>query len=111
MTGEFVEKLKETYWIHALKTREQLSVRCKFFTKPKLKLTIIRSKKRPKGYPTKPKTLGQKIRKRRMDLGLLQKDVARFVGVVTDTVTLWEKGRKEPSKRYLKRIEQFLKKK
>ena len=88
-----------------------MSVRCKFFTKPKLKLTIIRSKKRPKGYPIKPKTLGQKIRKRRMDLGLLQKDVARFVGVVIDTVTLWEKGRKEPSKRYLKRIEQFLKKK
>jgi len=45
-----------------------------------------------------------------MDLGLFQKDVAKFVGVVTDTVTLWEKGRKEPSKRYFKRIEQFLKK-
>ena len=59
----------------------------------------------------KPKKLGERIRKRRMDLGLFQKDVARFVGVVTDTVTLWEKGRKEPSKRYLKRIKQFLKKK
>jgi DNA-binding XRE family transcriptional regulator len=45
-----------------------------------------------------------------MELGLFQKDVAKFVGVSTDTVTLWEKGRKEPSKRYLKRIEQFLKK-
>jgi DNA-binding transcriptional regulator YiaG len=42
---------------------------------------------------------------------LCQKDVAIFIGVVTDTVTLWEKRRKEPSKRYLKRIEQFLKKK
>jgi len=88
-----------------------MSVRCKFFTKPKLKLTIIRSKKLPKDYLMRPKTLGQKIRKHRMDLGLFQKDVARFVGVVTDTVTLWEKRRKEPSKRYLKRIEQFLKKK
>ncbi|MGB3341233.1 MAG: helix-turn-helix transcriptional regulator [bacterium] len=88
-----------------------MSVRCKFFTRPKLKLTIIRSKKQPKGYPVGPKTLGEKIRKKRMDLGLFQKDVAKFVGVVTDTVTLWEKGRKEPSKRYLKRIEQFLKKK
>ena len=46
-----------------------------------------------------------------MDLGLFQKDVAGFVGVATDTVTLWEKGRKEPSRRYLKRIEQFLKEK
>ena len=59
----------------------------------------------------RPKTLGERIRKHRMDLGLFQKDVARFVGVVIDTVALWEKGRKEPSKRYLKRIEQFLKKK
>ena len=88
-----------------------MSVRCKFLTKPKLKLTVKRLKKLPKGYPIKLKTLGQKIRKHRMDLGLFQKDVARFVGVVTDTVTLWENGRKEPSKRYLKRIEQFLKEK
>jgi DNA-binding transcriptional regulator YiaG len=85
-------------------------VRCKFFTKPKLKLTVKRPKKYPKGYPIKPKTIAEKIRKHRMDLGLFQKDVAEFVGVSTDTVTLWEKGRKEPSKRYLKRIEQFLKK-
>jgi transcriptional regulator with XRE-family HTH domain len=59
----------------------------------------------------KPKKLGEKIRKRRMDLGLFQKDVAKSVGVVVDTVTLWEKGRTKPSKRYLERIEQFLKRK
>jgi len=46
-----------------------------------------------------------------MDLGLVQKDVAEFVGVATDTVTYWERGRHQPNKRYLKRIEQFLKKK
>ncbi|MGB3480245.1 MAG: helix-turn-helix transcriptional regulator [bacterium] len=51
------------------------------------------------------------MRKKRMDLGLFQKDVAKIMGVATDTITLWEKGRKEPSKRYLKRIEQFLKSK
>ena len=43
-----------------------------------------------------------------MDLGLFQKDVARFVGVATDTVTLWEKGRTKPSKIHLRKIEKFL---
>jgi len=43
-----------------------------------------------------------------MDLGLLQKDVARFVGVAIDTVTLWEKGRTKPSKENLRKIQKFL---
>ena len=88
-----------------------MMVRCKFSTNPKLNLTIKRPKKHPKGYPIKPKTIGERIRKHRMDLGLFQKDVAKFVGVATDTVTLWEKGKHEPSKIYLKRIGHFLKKK
>jgi len=46
-----------------------------------------------------------------MDNGLYQKDVARFVGVATDTMTLWEKGRRKPSENNLRRIEHFLKKK
>jgi DNA-binding transcriptional regulator YiaG len=45
-----------------------------------------------------------------MDMGLFQKDVAKFVGVVTDTVTNWEQGRRKPCKRYLKGIRQFLNK-
>ena len=85
-----------------------MRVRCKFSTKPKLKLTIKRSEKHPKGYPARPRALGEKIRKHRMDLGLFQKDVAKFVGVATDTVTLWEKGRRKPSKRNLRKIEKFL---
>jgi len=43
-----------------------------------------------------------------MDLGLFQKDVAELVGVKTDTVTLWEKGRTKPSNENLKKIEKFL---
>jgi len=75
---------------------------------PRLNLTIKRTEIHPKGYPLKLKTLGEKIRKHRMDLGLFQKDVARFVGVKTDTVTLWEKGRTKPCRENLKRIKQFL---
>jgi len=43
-----------------------------------------------------------------MDLGLFQKDVAKFICVTTDTVTYWEKGRVKPGKKNLKKIQQFL---
>lgn len=43
-----------------------------------------------------------------MDLGLFQKDVAKFAGVATDTVTSWEKGRRKPSEIHLRRIKEFL---
>lgn len=43
-----------------------------------------------------------------MDLGLFQKDVADFVGVKTDTVTFWEKGRTKPSKKNLRKVQKFL---
>jgi len=83
-------------------------MRCLFLTRPKLKIRTKRPKKWPKGYPFEPKTLGERIRKHRMDLGWFQRDVARFIRVVTDTVANWEKNRTKPSKRYLKRIKQFL---
>lgn len=85
-----------------------MRTRCKFSTNPKLKLTIKRSEKHPKGYPAKPRALGERIRKHRMDLGLVQKDVAKFVGVKTDTVTLWEEGKTKPSKENLRKIQKFL---
>ena len=85
-----------------------MRVRCKFSTNPKLNLTIKRSEKHPKGYPARPRALGEKIRKHRMDLGLFQKDVAEFVGVKTDTVTLWKKDKTKPSKENLRKIKEFL---
>jgi DNA-binding transcriptional regulator YiaG len=44
-----------------------------------------------------------------MDLGLLQKDVAKYIGVATDNVRLWEKDRTKPSEIHLRKIMQFLK--
>ena len=41
-------------------------------------------------------------------MGLFQKDVAKFVGVSTDTVTYWEKGRTQPNKENLQKIKEFL---
>jgi len=44
-----------------------------------------------------------------MDMGLFQKNVAKIIGVSTDTITNWEKGRTKPSLKNLGKIMQFLK--
>jgi transcriptional regulator with XRE-family HTH domain len=59
-------------------------------------------------YPKKLVTLGDHLRKRRLDLGLFQKDVAVAIGVDTCTVTNWEKGHTEPELRFIPRIAAFL---
>jgi transcriptional regulator with XRE-family HTH domain len=60
------------------------------------------------GYPVRPASLGEHIKKRRLDLGLTQKEVARRVGVNPSTVLLWEQGRTEPAIRYVPGIVSLL---
>ncbi|MEO1630752.1 MAG: hypothetical protein AAFU38_08230 [Bacteroidota bacterium] len=49
--------------------------------------TALKARKpRPKGYPERIETVGDYIRARRMDLGLLQKELARTLGVDEMTV-------------------------
>ncbi len=59
-------------------------------------------------YPMSILTLGDHIRTRRLDLGLLQKQVAERIGVDTDTVINWEQNRCEPKIQYLPTIIDFL---
>jgi DNA-binding transcriptional regulator YiaG len=92
-----VREIPAGTWIH-----------CNFFAKPKIKLTVQRPKTLPHGYPLRPKTIGERLKKKRMDMGLFQKDVARIIGVSTDTVVNWEKGRTKPSRNSLDRITQLL---
>ncbi|MFX0066100.1 MAG: helix-turn-helix domain-containing protein [Candidatus Hermodarchaeota archaeon] len=82
---------------------------CNFFAKPKINLTIQRPKILPDGYPIRPKTLGERIKKKRMDMGLFQKDIARIIGVSTDTVTNWEKGRTKPCRKTLVKLMDVMK--
>ncbi len=51
----------------------------------------------------------REIKKHRMDLGLFQKDVTKFIGVSTDTITYWERGRVRPGKKNIVKIKEFLK--
>lgn len=52
--------------------------------------------------------LGDRIRARRIELGLLQRDVARRLGTDHASVSNWEKGRNRPEVRYYPRIFAFL---
>ena len=60
-----------------------------------------------KGYPVAPRSIGEHLRKKRMDLGLLQAQVVEKIGVNKSTVYNWEHGR-EPGKQHQPRILQFL---
>ena len=62
----------------------------------------------PQSYPKALIALGDHIRKRRLDLGLLQKEVAERIGVTTQTITNWELARTEPGIHYLVAIVEFL---
>ena len=60
------------------------------------------------GYPTTPKTIGEMIRKRRLDLNLRQVDVANSIGCNETTVVNWEKNHTEPRITYLDAVVAFL---
>ena len=71
-------------------------------------MTISAQKPLNPEYPVYPQTTGEHIRKKRLDLKLYQKDVAKILGVQTATVWNWEKGGREPDLRWIPQIISFL---
>ena len=59
-------------------------------------------------YPAVISTIGDHIRTRRLDLELMQKEVAERIGVDTDTITNWELNRTVPEIRCYPSIIEFL---
>jgi transcriptional regulator with XRE-family HTH domain len=59
-------------------------------------------------YPRHLHTLGDHLRKRRLDLGLPQREVAEMLGVAESTICGWEVGRTSPQLRFIPRIITFL---
>lgn len=59
-------------------------------------------------YPEKLISLGDHLRKVRLDRGLSQSQVAGLLQVTTDTVTYWEMNRCRPTAKFAKRIIAFL---
>jgi transcriptional regulator with XRE-family HTH domain len=55
-----------------------------------------------------PQTTGEHLKKRRLELGLKQDQVADKMGVTWNSVSNWERGIYRPSKRALTGIMSFL---
>jgi len=55
-------------------------------------------------YPKNPKTLGERIRKTRMDEGLKIKELAEMLGVTYDSVINWEIREIKPRERSFKKL-------
>ena len=57
-------------------------------------------------YPDQ--TLGERIKKWRLERGLFQVDLAKKIGVSEMTIVNWEKGRTKPIKQYFERLKKIL---
>jgi len=75
---------------------------------PFCQVSLKAKKPLPKAYPKELKTLGDHLRKKRLELGLLQKDVAKILGVSQDTIYNWENNRTSPGFRSIPKIIKFL---
>jgi transcriptional regulator with XRE-family HTH domain len=56
------------------------------------------------GYPSEVRTLGDHLRRRRLDLGLTQRILAGRWGVRSETIAAWELGRTKPGIRQVAKI-------
>lgn len=63
-------------------------------------------RKRP--YPINPITLGDFLRKRRIDLSLTQKEVARIIGTSITNIRNWELNWRVVSTRYRPAVDDFV---
>jgi len=63
-----------------------------------------------KNFPVAPKTLGEYLRQKRVDLGLSPRKLAEILAIgITDTsVEKWEKNQNRPTESHRRRIIEFL---
>jgi transcriptional regulator with XRE-family HTH domain len=59
-------------------------------------------------YPLNPTSIGQFLRRRRLDKEMLLREVAELIGVHTSVVAEWESGRKNPKAHYYPKLINFL---
>lgn len=71
-------------------------------------VTLSATKPKDRAYPARLKTIGDHLRKRRLDLGLLQREVAEQIGVTKCTIQYWETNRVAPALRFRPWITKFL---
>ena len=71
-------------------------------------MTLSTKKPQNKAYPKTLVTIGDHLRKRRLDLKLYQKEVARLFGVDTNSITNREKNRTSPRLYLMPKVFEFL---
>lgn len=75
---------------------------------PFCKITLKAQKPLSNAYPQTLKTLGDHLRKRRLDLKLLQKEIAQRLGTDEASVYNWENNRTSPSLHFIPKVIEFL---
>ena len=73
-----------------------------------VKLCLVAKKPSYKDYPKELNTLGDHLRKARLDRGLHQTEVASLLGVAEMSVNAWELNNNQPSAKYTKKIIEFI---
>jgi transcriptional regulator with XRE-family HTH domain len=63
---------------------------------------------RAKDYSQNPQNLGEHLKKRRRELGLLQREAAERMGIQRDTYVNWETGKTEPVTVQFRPLVEFL---
>ena len=71
-------------------------------------LRLSAQKPRDPIFTREPRTIGEHLRRRRLERGLLQREVAAQLGVDPFTVLNWETSKVEPLARLMPRIVRFL---
>ena len=75
---------------------------------PFIHISLTGSKPKSSEYPKELKTLGEHLRKRRLDLNLLQKQVGQRIGGSVSDVWNWENNRVSPAVKFIPAIIAFL---
>jgi transcriptional regulator with XRE-family HTH domain len=71
-------------------------------------VTLCGKKPKNPAYPKEIVTLGDHIRQKRLESGLLQKEVGKLIGVDKVSIQYWETNRVNPSIKYIPKINEFL---
>jgi len=73
-----------------------------------LRPSVGRYERQIKGCPENPKTIGEHLKKRRIELGMEQREVAALLGLHRTSVQLWERNVGEPGVKCFPAIIRFL---
>jgi DNA-binding XRE family transcriptional regulator len=69
---------------------------------------LVGQRPKPAAYPKEIKTIGDHLRRRRLDLGLFQRQVAEFIGVDKTSIANWEGQHGHPALIFMPAIIRFL---